>query len=292
VKQTYETTARLVDDTLVYLACADCGLRAGEVAHFTGYAPGVTWLLDAIERRDLTVADLGKEKYLPRRPCHLVFGGDEGYLLILQTARRVGLVEAQRLKAMRVVPPGSERLCVVEERHIPNSGTPRTEKTYYSSGGGKWHPLQSKSYSTTRRVYRPDGRGGYVELDERMSTHEADSAVRFACASAWAEENEWAVRFGLPGAPRLALVADPVACRDLLRLRDKPEGRDRRAALLHWVRRHWRRGRRDPEAEHQVRAHLRGADTCSWFGLDCQIVPSKPDADNARRPELRPRTPE
>ena len=39
-------------------------------------------------------------------------------------------------------------------------------------------------------------------------------------------------------------------------MRDLPEGKDRREALLTWVGDHWRQNRHDPDIEIYVRKHL------------------------------------
>jgi hypothetical protein len=49
--------------------------------------------------------------------------------------------------------------------------------------------------------------------------------------------------------PRARFVTDPFGVREVFRLRDVPPGKQRRAALLHWVRAHWRQRRQPTEAD-------------------------------------------
>jgi hypothetical protein len=103
-------------------------------------------------------------------------------------------------------------------------------------------------------------------------------ALQFARQYQWTVEMSYSDR-GLP----LLFPTDPVGAREAFRLRDIPEGRARRAAIRHWVVNHYRRKHSDPTAEVEVRAHLRGATTFVWNGLNCTITPS---ADDLRRAEI------
>lgn len=88
----------------------------------------------------------------------------------------------------------------------------------------------------------------------------------------------WSVMLGEQGSPRTRFVTDPLGVREAFRLRDIPPGRERRAALRHWVREHWRRkGRESAQDRAWVRAHLRGATEFTWSGLRCRVEPSRED---------------
>lgn len=114
---------------------------------------------------------------------------------------------------------------------------------------------------------------GGVDL-RNIVTGWADLACSmFAASVAW-----WFVDFGFEGTPMVSLKTDPIGAREAFRLRDMPNGGTRRAALRHWVREHWRRGRGvTATEEHEVRAHLRGATEFAWNGLRCRIRPSVVD---------------
>lgn len=78
---------------------------------------------------------------------------------------------------------------------------------------------------------------------------------------------QWMVGCRHGDRPSILIPTDPTGIRDLFRLREVPEGRQRRAALKHWVSAHWRKKRDDEEAKIFVRQHLRGAETFDWLGL-------------------------
>ena len=87
----------------------------------------------------------------------------------------------------------------------------------------------------------------------------------------------WRVLLGYQGHPRIGFMTDAAGAHATFRLRDIPEGRQRRAALKHWVTEHWRQDRTDPALERQVRAHLRGASEFTWNGFRCALRPSSYD---------------
>ncbi len=88
----------------------------------------------------------------------------------------------------------------------------------------------------------------------------------------------WSVLLGEGTGPRARFVTDPTGVREAFRLRDIPPGKQRRAALLHWVRAHWRVKRTlSPDDRAWVTAHLRGVWSYTWNGLRCQIEPSIED---------------
>lgn len=90
----------------------------------------------------------------------------------------------------------------------------------------------------------------------------------------------WSVLLGEGDGPRARFVTDPIGVREAFRLRDIPPGKKRRAALLHWVKAHWRKSRKTSAADRAwIRAHLRGVWSYTWNGLICQIEPSIEDMD-------------
>lgn len=94
---------------------------------------------------------------------------------------------------------------------------------------------------------------------------------------------QWMVSFRKRGRPSILIPTDPTGIRELFRLREVPEGRERRAALKHWVSAHWRKKRDNPEDKVYVRQHLRGAETFDWLGLECTIYPSQDALDRIAR---------
>lgn len=90
----------------------------------------------------------------------------------------------------------------------------------------------------------------------------------------------WSVMLGEDKGPRVRFLTDVIGMREVFRLRDIPEGAKRRAALLHWVRAHWRK-KRDPGSDDKawIRRHLRGAWSFTWDSLICCIEPSEYDLE-------------
>lgn len=79
-----------------------------------------------------------------------------------------------------------------------------------------------------------------------------------------------------PG-PKIRIPTTPVGARQLLALRDIPDGRARRTALRHWVQEHGRRLPGKPDEFTDVRSHLRGATPFAWDGLQGVVRPSPHD---------------
>lgn len=82
------------------------------------------------------------------------------------------------------------------------------------------------------------------------------------------------------------MPTDAIGAREFLRNRDAPE-HGRRPSLLHWVRDHCRKRRKDdPDASVEVRQHLRGQRTCEYNGLQVRVSESVSDAirNERRRP--------
>jgi len=77
--------------------------------------------------------------------------------------------------------------------------------------------------------------------------------------------------------PSLTLLTDPTGVKEFWKLRDIPEGKRRRSALMHWVEMHWRQSRNDPDVEVFVRKHLRGQASLTQGRFQAEIVPSKQD---------------
>jgi hypothetical protein len=131
---------------------------------------------------------------------------------------------------------------------------------FYSWLGGQWQ----------------DARGGRMTEQDR-------GQPRLASAVALRQRYEWAVSLGLEDLPSVRFATDPTGIKDAFRIRDLPEGRDRRDALMNWVAEHWRQDRHDPDLETYVRRHLRGTTKFTWKGMDCTLLPSQFDIEQRDR---------
>jgi hypothetical protein len=96
-------------------------------------------------------------------------------------------------------------------------------------------------------------------------------------AAALTYRYEWGAQFSIGGSAKVIVPTTPKGVLELFNDRDKPEDRDRRAALRHWVSQHRRQTK--PQSFTQVKAHLRGETKFEWRGFDVQIVPSQFDRE-------------
>jgi hypothetical protein len=127
--------------------------------------------------------------------------------------------------------------------------------------GGKWRP----ALTDVRTRNTPD--------------KETDDDVRMLMGLALNIRYKWSVWLSYGWGPRLRFITDPHGAREAFRLRDIPEGRQRRAALRNWIVGHWRQTRDDPESASWVRKHFRGAQEFTWNDLRCRIQPSDYDLE-------------
>lgn len=143
--------------------------------------------------------------------------------------------------------------------------------------GGEWRDADG------HRTW--DESGSFVVTDFRTKDDDEydRSQPRIATALALRQRYEWAVALGLEHSPSIRFATDPTGIKELFRIRDLPEGRDRREALMVWVSDHWRQARHDPEMEIYVRKHLRGALTFNWRGMGGEILPSRFDLEQRDR---------
>lgn len=122
-----------------------------------------------------------------------------------------------------------------------------------------------------------------VHAWKRDRGREPDATLRWFFATAksvhFQRRYRWRVVLGHSEGVTVSLTTDPTGASEVFRLRDVPPGKTRRAALLHWVERHWRRTRSDPTVERSVRASLRGCASFVWNGLKCEITPSEYDSE-------------
>jgi len=135
--------------------------------------------------------------------------------------------------------------------------------------GGKWPNAQG------RMMYEGAAK---VPIKEGVVADNLE-AGGMAISIALRHRYEWAVNIGFEKSPSVRIVTDPTGMKELFRLREVADGRDRRDTLMTWVSDHWRKDRRDDEVEVYVRKHLRGSRKFEWRGMECEIVPSQFDIE-------------
>lgn len=111
----------------------------------------------------------------------------------------------------------------------------------------------------------------------------------FLCGLAQSIGSYWLVRTRFDSVcPSLTLLTDPTGVKEFWKLRDIPEGKKRRSALLHWVGEHWRQMRNDPDVETFVRSHMRGQEELTQGRFSAKITPSVRDTiDEERKKQAR-----
>lgn len=156
---------------------------------------------------------------------------------------------------------------MVREHHywIDQDGTYSGAANYYGWGGKKWVDCCFNS-----------------KLDPHEQNH-SDKAhcdrINMAQSGALTKRYEWSVQFSLDGSHPIEFVTDAFGAREIFADRDKPETGDRRRALRHWVRAHYRKKRTSEEDAARIRAHLRGATLFDWRGFRCTLCPSQFDLE-------------
>lgn len=114
--------------------------------------------------------------------------------------------------------------------------------------------------------------------DDLLKQFQVFRRAPFLCGLSQSIGNYWRVETKFEEVcPSLTMLTDPTGVKEFWRLRDVPEGRKRRDALLHWVESHWRKTRNDPDVEAYVRKHLRGQQDLTQGKFQAKIHPSERD---------------
>lgn len=184
--------------------------------------------------------------------------GEKGYLKKAPEAP-LSLVDVTVL-----LPPddfrGSYQLTRYQE-HGPANGT-------YTMGwlGSRKPVITSVSrVGTIYRAARFPNTGRGFNVQDFVSNH-----VKFLRGFHYQLERSWWVIVKGSSPIQLLIPTNSRGARALLKLRDVPDGKQRREALQHWVVDHWREV---PETEEEtyVRAHLQGRTRFRWFEFDVEL---------------------
>jgi hypothetical protein len=147
----------------------------------------------------------------------------------------------------------------------------------YAYLGGQWTTAETRTLWSGRNADEATPERSHV-TDPR----DADQP-RLAASIGLRQRYEWAVALGLEHSPTIRFATDATGIKEVFRVRDLPEGRDRRAALMTWISDHWRQDRKDADVEVYVRKHLRGSVSFNWRGLVAEILPSQFDIEQRDR---------
>ena len=123
-------------------------------------------------------------------------------------------------------------------------------------------------------VSKAHGGGELMSIEERVYVGAFEQSTR---------DSVWNVRLSLtPERTGICVATDMIGCRDLVKAieLDGANRRSRKAALVHWVKEHYRVSRPgfDPSF---VRSHLRGKQAVDLGGMFAKIYPSRQDIDRA-----------
>lgn len=192
---------------------------------------------------------------------------DRTYLFSMERYRSVPLKEVRGLFPLR-----ASTVIEWSEAHLLNDGSYLSTREYLQFFKGAWHA-----------VGFPVDPGEPIRLDEP-----GQNGVWIARAFALTREYDWSVHagFNVKAVPTVCVPTDPIAARNIFKLRDVPPGKSRRDAIRHWVSGHTR-VKLDPNyAEIHIWPYLRGAEEFTWNGLYCRIQPSEFDLKKAKQYQM------
>ena len=192
--------------------------------------------------------------------------GDEKILTIIE-GRSITPKEA-RGYADRFSPRMMYQRCAYVE-----NGKWITDGRLFSLLGGKWVDSVKPGKKITTKGDK------LYQSDHKMFSRIDSDTTKMLIGVSLRHRYEWSTCIGFHKSPSVRFATDPTGIKELFRLRDVPDGKDRRDALMTWVSDHWRQKRRDPEIETYVRKHLRGSTKFDWRGMECEIVPAAFDVD-------------
>lgn len=153
---------------------------------------------------------------------------------------------------------------------------------------GFYHPVRTFSFfDKANNRWMRIVPGGKHEVKHQEVLYDEDEAMRnnIALGILFGRRYEWAIEIDSMVGPKLRLIVPPRAIHPLFKLRDVPEGKERRSSLKHWVESYFRQPADDGEAI-EVRKHLRGNLNFKYEGLNFNIVPAQFDIDQNERYKL------
>jgi hypothetical protein len=154
-------------------------------------------------------------------------------------------------------------------------GTWYTEDNYMGLINGKWALLDR---GLRHKTYRGGVAIIYTPANTTGIRDDAHNAVSMALSIALTRRYSWHVALGnRADGPRILLATNPQGCLQFFKNRERDAGRSRRAALRHWVTRHYRD--RAEAGLGYVRDHLRGNTEFRWSDLACEIFVSAYDLE-------------
>ncbi len=206
-------------------------------------------------------------------------GGDEGLIDPSYHPSEVNWPITTRTISLDIDRPGNLAVSIcrglsprdVRGRVSPSLPYPIMEADWFPRDGFASSMIFGRSGEFQWRHISAGARGRGQDLEQDWSRR-----IQLALGISQFLRTRWRVYLS-NGGLGVTFPTDPVGVQEVFRLRDIPEGKERRAALRHWVTEHWRINIQDAREEILVREHLRGAQKFSWSGLNCRVTPSEED---------------
>jgi hypothetical protein len=147
-------------------------------------------------------------------------------------------------------------------------GTIRTERALTQLVAGNWQYLDCAYVPANYSHFRL-----HSKIDRQCEDFQ--TKLQLFLGMQFTRYYEWRVAVGMPGTISITFPTDPTGIKAIFKMRDVPEGLQRRAMLKNWVSEHTRQSRGSEEDAIWVRQHLRGHLQFTWQGFTCEVIPSQ-----------------
>lgn len=216
---------------------------------------GPAWPLHSQSQLFFHPQEFTQDVLWPFQVCSFQPKDDGPWRFQLADVRSIKLSEA-RGKVARVFP----KMLRAQIASFSEDGRCIAYENFFGWGNGKWIDCLHE-YSNT---YKGTNLTGTMFIPMMQSI-------------ALNQRYDWSAVFSLDGSHPVRLQTDTRGVLALFSDREKPESGDRRPAIRHWVKEHFRRRRSSLDEYTTVRAHLRGNMKFNWRGFAVQICPSDYD---------------
>lgn len=175
-------------------------------------------------------------------------------------------------ETVSVLRPGKIGLVTMDTLEVTNLGMLLVSTTI----------VDNKGATTSSKTPFIQHAGSIIRLDKFWrqvdeSVHGYTPEVRsMYCSAATAgsilhsKRKKWSAVMSTHG-QGVGLITDPTCLREMFRLRDKPDGKTRRDAIVHIVKGHWRKYSNATECRRYVESYLRGKTEFDWFGMNVNV---------------------
>lgn len=192
------------------------------------------------------------------QPALIEVDADKGSMWQVMRYKALGLKE-KRGWPLSHLPTMQADICYVRE-----NGQYDTARTHFIKHNNTW-----KMYFP----YNSENPLGSKDMDDKRTW---DENIGVALGMLFCNEFYWTAEIGYQDNPSVKFHCTPEGSRELFRLRDVPEGKQRRTAIKHWVQTH-SRIKSNYDESITIQKYLRGEMNFVWNGLKCIIRPSPSD---------------